>query len=182
MPRPAERGGASRHLLRVAGVLLGAGLVLLALPSLTPAAGPPELPLTVDASVLRSGEVGVDGAEQLLSSAEVRPTAQGAALARTDLVSQTALPVDVSVQEVGPPTGWEEHLWLRIALGDVVVFDGPRTGLRPAPSVPVRLAPGMHLPLAVSVSLAPGAPDVHQGRRMELRFQLTSIPVRPGGG
>lgn len=171
-----------RRLLRVAGATAGAGLALLALPALTPAAGPPALPLVVDASLVRSGEVGVDGAGQLLTGAEVRPTAQGAALARTDLVSQTALPVDVSIQEVGPPTGWEEHLWFRIALGDVVVFDGLRTELRLAPSAPARLAPGTQLPLAVSVAVAPDAPDVHQGRRTELRFQIISTPAPPDGG
>lgn len=168
--------------LRLAGAAGGAGLVLLALPALAPAAGPPALPLTVDASLVRSGEVGVDGAGLLLTGAQVRPTTHGGAHARSDLVSQTRLPVDVTVQEIGPPTGWEEQLWLHIALGDVVVFDGPRSSLRRTASAPVRLDPGTRLPLDVSVTLAPGAPDVHQGRRTELRFLVASIPVAPRGG
>lgn len=173
----------SRLPLRIAGAVVGAGLALLALPALTPAAGPPALPLTVDASLVRSGEVGVDGAGHLLTGAEVRPTAQGGgAQAGIDLISQTRLPVDVTVQEIGPPTGWEEQLWLRIVLGDVVVFDGPRSSLRLSPSAPVRLAPGTLLPLDLSVTLAPGAPDVHQGRRTELRFLVISAPVPLGGG
>jgi hypothetical protein len=62
-----------------------------------------------------------------------------------------------------------------------VIFHGPRSSLRATTSSPVRLAPGTHLP-DVSVTLAPGAPDVHQGRRTELRFQIASVPVRPGSG
>jgi hypothetical protein len=169
-----------RRLLRVAGLAAGVGLVLLGTPALTPAAGPTALPLTVDASLVRSGEVGVEGAG-LLVGAEVRPEPGGTASGRQGLVSQTSIPVDVTLQDVGPPTVWEEHLWLRIALDDVVIFHGPRSSLRQTTSSPVRVAPGMRADVDVEVSLPAGVPDVHQGRRTELRLQIASTPVPPAG-
>ncbi|TKJ20120.1 hypothetical protein [Blastococcus sp. CCUG 61487] len=167
-----------RHLLRIAGLVAGVGLVLLGGPALTPAAGPAPLPLTVDASLVRSGEIGVEGAG-LLVGAEVRPEPGGAARGRQGLVSQTSVPVDVTLQDVGPPTGWEEHLWLRIALGDAVIFHGPRSSLRQTTSSPVRMAPGTRADVDVEVSLPPGAPDVHQGRRTDVRLLIASTPVPP---
>lgn len=165
-----------RRLLRVAGLAAGVGAVLLGTPVLTPAAGPAPLPLTVDASLVRSGEVGVEGAG-LLVGAVVRPGADGAAHGRQSLVSQTSVPVDVTLQDVGPPTGWEEHLWLRIALDDVVIFHGPLSSLRLTTSSPVRMAPGTRADVDLEVSVPPGAPDVHQGRRTELRLQIASTPA-----
>lgn len=170
-----------RRLLRIAGLAVGVSLVLLGTPVLTPAAGPAALPLTVDASLVRSGEVGVEGAGLLVGVA-VRPGPDGAAHGRQDLVSQTSTPVDVTLQDVGPPTGWEEHLWLRIALDDVVIFHGPQSSLRQTTSSPVRMAPGTRAAVDVEVSLPPGAPDVHQGRRIELRLLIASTPAAPTGG
>lgn len=172
-----------RRLVRVAGLSAGVGLVLLGTPVLTPAAGPAPLPLTVDASIVRSGEVGVEGAGAgLLVGAAVRPGPDGAARARQILGSQTSIPVDVTLQDVGPPTGWEEYLWLRIALDDVVIFHGPQSSLRQTTSSPVRVAPGTRVDVDVEVSLPTGTPDVYQGRRTELRLLIASTPARPAGG
>ena len=166
-----------RLLLRGGGLALGATLVVTVSPALTPAAGPPAMPLVVDATLVRSGEIGVVGTEQLLAGAEVRPAPDGAAHGSAELVSQTAVPVEVTLHDVGPPTGWEDQLWLRIALGNAVIFHGPQSSLRQRTSSPVRVDPGTHARLDVSVTLPPDAADVHQGRRTELRLRIASSPV-----
>ncbi len=159
------------------GFAVGAGLVLAASPALTPASGPPAMPLVVDATLVRSGEIGVDGTEQLIAGADVRPGPGGAAHGSAELVSQAAVPVEVTLQDVGPPTGWEDQLWLRIALDNAVIFHGPQSSLRQRTSSPVTVAPGMHAHLDVTVTLPPDAADVHQGRRTELRLRIASAPV-----
>ena len=160
--------------MRCAGLLAGVGIGVGAGPALLVSAGPPPLPLVVDASVVRSGEVGVMAGAHLLAEAEVRPGPQGAAQGWLELTSETSVPVLVTVQDVGLPTGLEEELWLRVTLGDVVVFDGPQTELRSGTSRPTALDPGAVVPIGITASLPATAPDEHQGRRAELRLQLAS--------
>jgi hypothetical protein len=149
-------------------------LAVAAAPALAVPPGPAPLPLVVDASVVRSGEVGFEGSGQLLSGTEVRAGPAGGATGSLALVSQTSVPVQLTVQDVGPPIGEEEHLWVRIALDGTAVFDGPRSALRSTTSSPLTVAPGGRAQLHVWVGLRPGAPAVFQGRRVELRLQIAS--------
>lgn len=160
--------------MRGAGLLAGVGIGVQLGPTMELSAGPPPLPLIVDASIVRSGEVGVRAGAHLLAGAEVRPGPDGTAQGWLELTSETSVPVLVTVQDVGLPTGLEEELWLRVTLGDVVVFEGPQTELRSRTSRPAALDPGVVVPIGITASLPPTAPDEHQGRRAELRLQLAS--------
>jgi len=173
-PGPGRWG---KQALRGAGLLAGAALAVHALPTFQIPDGPPPLPLVVDATVVRSGEVGTVGGSVLLSEADVRPGPQGRATGGLELASETSSPVDVTVQDIGLPIGLENELWVRVTLGDAVVFDGSQEHLRSAPSTAVRVAPGAEVPIGITVSLPPGAPDGHQGRHTELKLRVASPPV-----
>ena len=96
-----------------------------------------------------------------------------------ELVSETASPVDVRVQDVGVPVGIEEQVWVRVTLGGVVVFEGSQAQLRSAPSRATLLRPGAHAELAVTVSLPATGADMVHGRHSELRLRIAS-PVDRG--
>ena len=166
-----------RAMWRAAGLAAGVGIACAAAPSFEVAAGPPALPLVVNASVVRSGEVGTVAGGQLLTGAEVRPGPDGSVQGRLGLASETSVPVDLTVQDVGLPTGLEEQLWLRVTLGDVVVFDGTQAQLRRSPSLPARVLPGTEVPIGITASLPTGGPDGHQGRRTELKLRISSPAV-----
>jgi hypothetical protein len=170
-PGPGHWG---KQALRGAGLLAGAGLAVHALPTFSIPAGPPPLPLVVDAVVVRSGEVGTVDGSVLLSDADVRPGPRGAATGGLELASETSRPVDVTVQDVGLPIGLENELWVRVTLGGTVVFDGSQEHLRKAPSTPVRVAPGAEVPIGITVSLPQGVSDGHQGRHTELKLRVAS--------
>lgn len=178
-PRPGRHrepgpGRWGKQALRGAGLLAGAGLAVHALPTFQIPAGPPPLPLVVDAVVVRSGEVGTVDGSVLLNEVDVRPGPHGTATGRLDLASETSSPVDVTVQDVGLPIGLENELWVRVTLGGTVVFDGSQEHLRKAPSTAVRVAPGAEVPIGITVSLPPGVPDGHQGRHTELKLRVAS--------
>ena len=186
MAEPPERdhtgpGNGRRRLLRGIGAITGAALVWAAAPGFAPAAGPASLPLTVDASLVRSGEVGVVGDGLLLTGARVR-LGERAAEGRREVVSQTAVPVTLTLSDVGPPTGWEEETWLHIAVGDRVIFHGSRSALRQKTSSPVTVAPGTRVPVSLEVSVPEDAPDVYQGRSSDIRLQIVTTPLGPAGG
>jgi hypothetical protein len=170
-PGPGRRG---KPALRGAGLLAGAGIAVHALPSFQIPDGPPPLPLVVDATVVRSGEVGTVDGSVLLSEADVRPGPHGTASGWLELASETSKPVDVTVQDVGLPIGLENELWVRVTLGDAVVFDGSEAHLRSTPSTAVRVPPGAEVPIGITVSLPPGVPDGHQGRHTELKLRVAS--------
>ena len=122
---------------RAAGLAAGLGIAVAMTPGLRPDPGPPEMPLTVDVSVTRSGEVALVGTGQAVTGGEiVHGTGTEGVL---DVVSQTAVPVTLTVQDVGKPAGFEERLWVHITVDDTVVFHGTRAALRRAPSSAVRL-------------------------------------------
>ena len=74
------------------------------------------MPLTVDVSVTRSGEVALVGTGQAVTGGEiVHGTGTEGVL---DVVSQTAVPVTLTVQDVGKPAGFEERLWVHITVDD----------------------------------------------------------------
>jgi hypothetical protein len=136
--------------------------------------GPPSLPLAVSVSVVRSGEVGLTDGGQLLVDAQVRAGDAGTAQGRLPLVSETAVPVDVSVHDVGSPIGLEEQLWLRVTFGDALVFEGTQAQLRRSSSQSLRVSPGATVPIDVTVGLLPGADARAAGRRTEIKLQLVS--------
>lgn len=161
-----------RAALRTAGLAAGLGIAVAVIPALRPAPGPLPMPLTVDVSVSRSGEVGLVGSGQAVVGGEiVRGSGTDGAL---DIVSQTAVPVALTVQDVGKPAGFEERVWVHITVDDAVVFDGTRALLRHGPSSAVLLKPTQVARLAVTVSLPPTGPDEFQGRRLELALLLSS--------
>jgi hypothetical protein len=136
--------------------------------------GPPSLPLTVSVSLVRSGEVGLVDGGQLLADAEVRPGDGGAASGRLPLTSETAVPVDLSVHDVGSPIGLEDQLWLRVTLDGVLVFEGTQAQLRRSSSRSLQISRGATVPIDVTVGLLPGADAQAAGRRTEIKLQLVS--------
>lgn len=154
--------------------MAGVALAVYAAPHFAVAAGPPALPLTVDATLVRSGEVGpVDGG-LLLTGAEVDPGPGGSTQGRLALASETSVPVDVTLQDVGLPSGLEDQIWLRVTLSGVEVFQGTQAQLRDTPSRPFRLAPGDVAPIEITVSLPTGGSGEAHGRHIELRLRILS--------
>jgi hypothetical protein len=172
--REPGQGHWGRQALRGAGLLAGAGIAVHLLPSFQIPDGPPPLPLVVDATVVRSGEVGTVDGSLLLSQADVRPGSDGTASGWLELASETSSPVDVTVQDVGLPIGLENELWVRVTLGDTVVFNGSQAQLRSTPSTAVRVPPGAEVPIGITVSLPQGVSDGHQGRHTELKLRVAS--------
>jgi hypothetical protein len=160
--------------MRVVGAVAGAILAGHAVPYFAVAAGPQPLPMVVDASLVRSGEVGMVDSGLLLVGAEVDPGPAGSAEGRLGLASETPVPVAVTLQDVGLPSGLEEQIWLRITLGDVVVFQGTQAQLRHTPSQPFLLAPGAVVPIGITVSLPADGSAAAHGRHIELRLQVLS--------
>jgi hypothetical protein len=136
--------------------------------------GPRPLPLAVSVSVVRSGEVGLVEGGQLLVDADVRAGDSGRASGELLLASETAVPIDVSVDDVGSPIGLEDQLWLRITLGDELVFEGTEEQLRRSSSRSLRISPGERAPIDVTVGLLPGADARAAGRHTEVKLQLVS--------
>jgi hypothetical protein len=159
---------------RLLGVALGLALAGYALPGLEIPDGPRALPLTVSVTVVRSGEVGLVHGSQLLVDAEVRSGDDGTARDRLALASQTAVPVDLSIRDVGSPIGLEDQLWLRVTLGHALVFEGTQARLRRSSSRSLRISPGATVPIDVTVALLPGADAQAAGRRTEIKLQLVS--------
>jgi hypothetical protein len=159
--------------VRTASLLAGLALALYAVPQFAIAAGPPPLPLTVDASIVRSGEVGVPDGGLLLTGSQIRPSRGESATGRLELISETSKPVDVTVQDIGLPSGLEDQIWLRVTLNGVVVFQGPQTRLRQTPSRSFRLLPGAEVPIEITVAL-PGHSTESAGRHTELRVRVVS--------
>lgn len=139
--------------------------------------GPPSLPLTISVSVIRSGEVGLVGDGQLLTEAAVGSADDRTARGRLLLASETAAPIQLSVHDVGPPIGLEDHLWLRVTVGGALVFEGAQARLRRSSSRSLRISPGATVPIDVTVGLLPGAGTRAAGRRTEIRLQLLSPPA-----
>lgn len=135
------------------------------------------MPLIVDASVTRSGEIGLERGGQLLDGRVLHGGESGGVRGEVQLVSEASVPLDVTVWDVGPPSGLEELLWVRITLDDVVLYDGSLATLRQTPSSAARIDSGRRALLAAAVSLRPGAPDTFQGRRTELLLRLESKAV-----
>jgi hypothetical protein len=160
-------------------VALGLALAAYALPGLEIADGPPALPLLVSVTVVRSGEVGLPEGGQILVDAAVRSGQDGTASGRLPLSSETAVPIDMSVHDVGSPIGLEEHLWLRVMLGDALVFEGTQAQLRRSSSRSLRISPGAAALIEVTVGLLPGADAQGAGRRTEIKLQVVS--PAPGG-
>ncbi len=185
-PDPARRRGFSPPsrlqavVARALGLVLGAALAAYTLPGLQVAAGPAPLPLDVSVTLVRSGEVGLVSGGQLLVDAEVTPGDSGAAQGRLQIASQTSVPVNVSVQDVGSPIGLEDELWLRITLGGSLVFDGPQALLRQSSSRSLTIAPGASVPIDVAVSLPPEAGGRAAGRRTEIKLQMVSPAAAAG--
>lgn len=159
--------------MRTASFVAGIALAVHAVPSFAIAVGPPPLPLTVDASLVRSGEVGVAAGGLLMTGAHVRPGPEGSAVGRLGLISETSKPVNVTLQDIGLPSGLEDQIWLRVTLSDVLVFAGTQAQLRTAPSRPIRLAPGAEVPIEITVSLPTGTTR-SAGRHIELRLRVAS--------
>ena len=159
---------------RLLGLALGIVLAGHALAGLQVPAGPRSLPLAASVSVVRSGEVGLVDGGQLLVDADARPGDTDRAHGRLLLASETAVPVDVSVKDVGSPLGLEDQLWLRIRLGDELVFEGTQARLRQSSSRSLRVSPGERAPIDVTVGLLPGADAQAAGRRTEIRLQVVS--------
>jgi hypothetical protein len=159
---------------RLLGVALGGALAAHTLPGLQIPDGPPSLPLAVSVSVVRSGEVGLRQGGQLLADAEVRSGADGTAHGRLPVASETAVPIDLSVHDVGSPIGLEDQLWLRVMFGGALVFEGTQAQLRRSSSRSLRISPGATVPIDVTVGLLPGADARAAGRRTEIRLQLVS--------
>ena len=130
-------------------------------------------------SVVRSGEVGLPEGGQLLVDAAVRSGLNGTARGRLPLASETAVPIDLFVHDVGSPMGLEEQLWLRVMLGDALVFEGTQAQLRRSSSRSLRISPGAAAPIEVTVGLLPGGDSQGAGRRTEIKLQLVS--PAPGG-
>lgn len=137
-------------------------------------AGPPALPLGVSVTLARSGEVGVVGRSDLLLDTTLRPGDGGAAHGRGLLASEASVPLDLSVQDVGPPTGLEDHLWLRVTVGRTLVFEGAQARLRRSSSPSLTISPGATAPIDVEVGLLPGAEAHVAGRRTDIRLQVLS--------
>jgi hypothetical protein len=144
------------------------------LPGLQVDTGPPPLPLAVSVSVVRSGEVGLVDGGQLLAEADVRSGDDGTARGRLDLASETSVPIELSVHDIGSPIGLEDQLWLRVTLGDALVFEGTQARLRQSSSRSLTISPGATVPIDVTVGLLPGADARAAGRRTELRLQIVS--------
>jgi hypothetical protein len=157
-------------------VLAGHALAGLQIPG-----GPRPLPLAVSVSVIRSGEAGLVEGGQLLVDAGVRPGDTGRARGRLPLASETAVPIDLSVNDVGSPLGLEDQLWLRITLGNELVFEGTQAQLRRSSSRSLRISPGESVPIDVTVGLLPGAGAQAAGRRTEIKLQLVSPAAAPAG-
>jgi len=163
--------------VRTAGLLAGFALAVHAVPSFAIAVGPPPLPLTVDVSVVRSGEVRAATGGLLMTGAEIRPGKQGGALGRLSLISETSRPVDVTLQDIGSPSGLEDQIWLRVTLGDALVFTGTQAQLRMRTSRPIRLAAGAEVPIEIAVEL-PGRTTESAGRHAEIRIRVVSPVAR----
>ena len=173
-PSPTRSQGVVTRLL---GLALGGALAAHALPGLQVAQGPPSLPLEVSVSVVRSGEAGVDGGGRLLDG-RLGPGDGDAAHGRLFVASETAVPIDLSVRDVGSPTGLEDSVWLRVTVGEALVFEGAQARLRRSSSRSLRISPGASVPIDVRVELTPGADARTAGRRTEIRLQL----VTPAAG
>jgi hypothetical protein len=156
------------------GLALGVALAGYTLPGLEIPEGPRPLPLAVSVSVIRSGEVGLRQGGQLLVDAAVRSGDDGTAHGRLPLASETATPIDISVHDVGSPIGLEDQLWLRVMLGDALVFEGTQAQLRRSSSRSLRISPGATVSIDVTVGLLPGADARGAGRRTEIKLQLVS--------
>jgi hypothetical protein len=153
---------------------LGGVLAVHVLPGLRVDSGPPSLPLAVSVSVVRSGEVGLVEGGLLLVEADVRSGEAGTARGRLDLASETSVPIELSVHDVGLPIGLEDQLWLRVTLSDELVFEGTQARLRQSSSRSLTISPGATVPIDVTVGLLPGADARAAGRRTELRLQIVS--------
>jgi hypothetical protein len=179
-PDPARRRGTlspsrSQGLVaRLLGIALGGVLAVHVFPGLQVDSGPPSLPLAVSVSVVRSGEVGLVDGGQLLAEADVRSGDDGTARGRLDLASETSVPIELSVHDIGSPIGLEDQLWLRVTLGDALVFEGTQARLRQSSSRSLTISPGATVPIDVTVGLLPGADARAAGRRTELRLQIVS--------
>lgn len=171
VPSPSRSQGLVARLL---GIALGGVLAVHVLPGLQVDDGPPSLPLTVSVSVVRSGEVGLVNGGQLLAEADVRSGRDGTARGRLDLASETSVPIELSVHDIGSPIGLEDQLWLRVTLGDALVFEGTQARLRQSSSRSLTISPGATVPIDVTVGLQPGADARAAGRRTELRLQIVS--------
>lgn len=170
-PSPSRSQGIVARLL---GLALGVMLAGYSLAGLEVPDGPRSLPLAVSVSLVRSGEVGLVQGGQLLVDAEVRPGDDGTAQGRLPLASETSVPIDLSVHDVGSPIGLEDQLWLRVTLGGALVFEGTQAQLRRSSSRSLRITPGETVPIDVTVGLLPGADAQAAGRRTELKLQLVS--------
>ncbi len=159
---------------RVLGLALGLVLAAHALPHVQVPVGPASLPLSVSASLIRSGEVGLVDGGQLLADAAVTPGNTGAAHGRATVASEAAVPVYLSLQEVGSPNGLEDQLWLRVTLAGARVFGGTLAQLRRSSSPSLRISPGVTAPIDVTVGLRPGADATAAGRKTEIKLQIVS--------
>ena len=176
LPPPPLALGRWRGAWRAAGLVAGAGAIVLMAPVLRPALGPSALPLSVNAAVTRTGEVGVTDGTQLLMAAPVRTGAGGTADGEVEIVSQTWAPVAVSVKDNGPGIGVEDQIHLEVAIDGTVVFDGPRSELRAADSESVVLEPGQRAKVSLKVSTT-GTDTDYQGRTADIRLDLSAAPV-----
>jgi hypothetical protein len=112
-----------------------------------------------------------------MTGAQIRPGSEGSAHGRLGLISETSKPVNVTLQDIGLPSGLEDQIWLRVTLSDVLVFSGTQAQLKKAPSRPIRLAPGAEVPIEITVSLPSGATE-SAGRHTELRLRVVSPVAR----
>ena len=178
-PPPSRSQGIVARLL---GLALGVALACYSLAGLEVPDGPRSLPLAVSVSLVRSGEVGLVSGGQLLADAEVRAGDDGTAHGRLALASETAVPIDLSVADVGLPIGLEDQLWLRVTLRGALVFEGTQAQLRRSSSRSLRVSPGASVPIDVTVGLLPGADAQAAGRRTEIKLQLVSpVAGAPAG-
>jgi hypothetical protein len=173
-PSPSRSQGIVGRLL---GLALGVVLAGYSLAGLEVPDGPRALPLAVSVSLVRSGEVGLHHGGQLLVDAEVRPGDDGTARGRLVLASETSVPIDLSVHDVGSPVGLEDQLWLRVTLRGALVFEGTQAQLRRSSSRSLTVSPGASVPIDVTVGLLPGADAQAAGRRTEIKLQVVSPVV-----
>lgn len=164
---------------RVSGLLLGAGVTLVALASwrMPPAGGR----LGADVRILSAptGELDVSPSGPFLSANDLGPgSPDGGARGELAVRNQTGSPLSVRARLLPSASDLDALLRVRVSAGEERVLDGTLGELRTWSARAIHLAPGERRELHVQAWLPGTVRDGYQGRVEDVGLELRAEPAK----
>jgi uncharacterized protein (DUF58 family) len=170
---------ASSHLIRAAGLLLGAGLAVALLVAARPAAELTAAPASAGITVPTTGELEVTPAapKRALAAESIRP-GDGGQQGSFSIRNQTGTELAVSFAADGGSTELDGLLRLRLTAGEALA-DTTLQGLRKGTATPLTLPSGAQREVRVRAWIPASISSGYAGRRAE--FELMPKVTEVGG-